>query len=82
MLEMQAHIQDYGWNAVRFKGEVVGMVGLGKRIEAISIDGKNHQLLYRVHVEDIGWTPWKKNGEIAGTVGQAKQIEAIEIKLA
>ncbi|KIO65444.1 hypothetical protein B4166_2686 [Caldibacillus thermoamylovorans] len=80
-MKIEAHVQDYGWTAVRNNGEVVGTIGLNKRVEAIRLWSDKHKIMYRTHLQEIGWSNWKTNGEVSGTVGQNRAIEAIEIKL-
>ncbi|MBO4425417.1 MAG: hypothetical protein J5776_00250 [Clostridiales bacterium] len=85
-----AHVQDYGDVGVTadpLTGMLtIGTTGMGKRLEAITIDFANNTpyegtLMYRVHVQDIGWMDWVEAGSPAGTSGLSKRIEAIEIKL-
>lgn len=74
------HMQTFGELAQVKDGITLGKMGMGKRMEAISIQSKA-TLTYCAHVQGIGWQKWKINGQIAGTTGQARRLEAIRIKL-
>lgn len=85
-IEYSVHSQSFGWQTYVNSGEVAGIVGQGKRMEAIKIRltgnmAKKYDVYYRVRCNEFGTLGWAKNGEIAGTVGCAKNIESIEIKL-
>ena len=81
----QTHIQDYGWQNLRYNGQLSGTEGESKRLESIKIKLNNilpgASIKYRTHIQDIGWQDWKSDGEISGTEGQSKRLEAIEIRL-
>ena len=81
----QTHVQDIGWQGIKYDGEEAGTSGQSKRLEAINISLSNPlysgSIEYQTHVQDIGWQGWKANGQIAGTSGQSKRLEAIRIKL-
>ena len=82
---MQAHVQNIGWQEIKYDEERMGTTGESKRIEAFSISLNpktyNGSIEYRSHVQNYGWLDWKKDGEISGTTGESKRVEAIEIKL-
>ncbi len=81
----QTHVQDIGWQGIKYDGDVAGTSGQSKRLEAINISLSNPlysgSIEYQTHVQDIGWQGWKANGQMAGTSGQGKRLEAIRIKL-
>ena len=81
----QTHVQDIGWQGIKYDGEEAGTSGQSKRLEAINISLSNPlysgSIKYQTHVQDIGWQGWKANGQMAGTSGQSKRLEAIRIKL-
>ena len=81
----QTHVQDIGWQGIKYDGDVAGTSGQSKRLEAINISLSNPlysgSIEYQTHVQDIGWQGWKANGQMAGTSGQSKRLEAIRIKL-
>ena len=81
----QTHVQDIGWQGIKYDGEEAGTSGQSKRLEAINISLSNPlysgSIEYQTHVQDIGWQGWKANGQMAGTSGQSKRLEAIRIKL-
>ena len=81
----QTHVQDIGWQGIKYDGDVAGTSGQSKRLEAINISLSNPlysgSIEYQTHVQDIGWQGWKANGNTAGTSGQSKRLEAIRIKL-
>lgn len=82
-ISYQTHVQDYGWQSWKSKGEVSGTVGQSKRLEGINIklSNINGSIEYKTHVQDIGWQDWKSNGQMSGTSGQSKRLEAIKVKL-
>ena len=84
-LAYQTHVQTYGWQGMKYDGEVSGTTGEAKRLEGITIKLTGTQysgdILYKTHVESYGWQDWKSNGQVSGTTGQAKRLEAIQIKL-
>lgn len=82
----EAHEQDLGWMGVVSNGDVGGITGHNKRLEAIAISvstpGYSCGVQYLPHIANFGWdSSWTANGNIAGTTGQSKSIEAIKIQL-
>ncbi|MBM6881409.1 Ig-like domain-containing protein, partial [[Clostridium] spiroforme] len=83
----QTHVENIGWQDIVKDGQIAGITGQSKRLEAIKIDLKNDEsydgsIEYRTHIQDIGWeSSWTKNGNISGTSGQSKRLEAIQIRL-
>lgn len=82
-IEMQAHVQTYGWLSKVELGSVLGTTGKGKRMEAISLKpiGYDFDIEYSVHAQTYGWMNYVKNGATAGTSGQGKRLEAVRIRL-
>lgn len=85
-IKYQAHVQTYGDQAEKKDGEIAGVEGEAKRIEAIRIsltgDIANYfNVIYRAHVQGIGWQNYVSNGDLAGTTNEARRIEALEIRL-
>lgn len=85
MISYQTHIQNIGWQDVKYQGETSGTSGESKRLEAIKIQLKDADykgsVEYRTHIQNIGWQEWKSDGEISGTSGKSLRLEAIEMKL-
>ncbi|MCI8464392.1 MAG: hypothetical protein HFI63_00800 [Lachnospiraceae bacterium] len=81
----KTHIQTYGWQGLKYNGQMSGTSGQAKRLEGICINLSNLPysggITYQTHVQTYGWQGWKSNGTMSGTSGQAKRLEAIEIKL-
>ena len=82
----QTHVQDIGWQGIKYDGEEAGTSGQSKRLEAIRIKltgemAKQYDIYYRVHSQEFGWLGWAKNGESAGTEGYSYRLEAIQIQL-
>jgi uncharacterized protein YjdB len=82
----RAHVENEGWQAWKFDGELAGTTGKGLRMEALEFAlygelAEHYDVYYRVHVENYGWLPWAKNGEAAGTQGLGLRIEAVELML-
>lgn len=83
-VEVDAHVQDIGWQG--YHTGAGGTEGQSKRIEALRIKltgtaAEEYDICYRVHVQDIGWMGVAKNGEAAGTQGLGLRIEAVQIAL-
>lgn len=82
----QAHVQDIGWQNVKYNGDTAGTIGQSKRVEALKLTLNNPTdvqggLKYRVHQQDHGTLDWVNSGEIAGRTGESRRIEAIQIAL-
>ena len=81
----QTHIENIGWQEMKYDGETSGTSGQSRRLEGINISLNNPQyegnIEYQTHIENIGWQGWKANGQMSGTSGQSKRLEAIRIKL-
>ena len=84
-VEVQAHVQDVGWQGWVSDGDTAGTVSKSKRLEALRFKVENAYLdgdiEAQAHVEDIGWQGWKTSDSIASTTGQGKRIEAIQFRL-
>lgn len=91
LIDVYAHIEGFPFDAYyssikRGASKTVGIVGEGRRLEAImikvrkipeSLRGKT--LKYQAHVQDKGWMAPVTAGHWAGTRGQGKRIEALKI---
>lgn len=79
------HIQNVGWQARKYDGEVSGTTGQSLRIEALKIDlldtGYSGGITYEAHVQNVGWQGSRDSGGIAGTSGKSLRIEALKISL-
>lgn len=82
-IEMQAHVQSYGWMSKVEPGSILGTTGNGKRLEAITLQpvGYDFDIEYSVHAQSYGWMNYVKNGQVGGTTGQGKRLEAVKIRL-
>lgn len=83
-INYRVHQQSYGWLPHVEDGQVAGITGHAKRIEALKIDCKMPGVKIRAkgHIQGIGW---KDYGEITsdtviGTTGQEKRLEAISLE--
>lgn len=83
-INYRVHQQSYGWLPRVEDGQVAGITGHAKRIEALKIDCKMPGVKIRAkgHIQGIGW---KDCGEITsdtliGTTGQEKRLEAISLE--
>ena len=85
IIAYQVHSQSVGWQDEKFNGEIAGVVGQSKRMEALKIKLPDSEydggIKYQTHVQSIGWQNWKSDGEVAGTTGQEKRLEAVRIEL-
>lgn len=84
-VEIDAHVQDIGWQGWTKEGQTAGTTGESKRIEAIRARVDNNyvdgDVEIQAHVQDIGWQNWESSSDYAGTVGQSKRIEAVKMQL-
>lgn len=83
-INYRVHQQSVGWLPRVEDGQVAGVTGFSKRIEAIKIDCKmpGVKIKAKGHIQGIGW---KDYGEITsdtviGTTGQEKRLEAISLE--
>lgn len=85
IVSYQTHVQSVGWQSEKSDGQIAGLTGQAKRLEAIKIKLPDSEyeggIEYRTYVQSLGWQGWKRDGQTAGTTGQGKRIEAIEIRL-
>ncbi|MHC5249938.1 CHAP domain-containing protein [Enterococcus sp. HY326] len=82
----QAHVENIGWQAPVFDGQLAGTTGQVLQMEALRIGLENSpytgvQIEYRTHLKNIGWTNWVSDSELSGTVGKNVPIEAVQIRL-
>lgn len=81
--KLKAHVQSYGWRNGVSNGEVAGVTGQSKRLEAIQLTGLGLDcpgtVMIDGHVQSYGWMGYKKC--YAGTTGKGKRLEAIRMKL-
>ena len=85
-MEYKVHCQSYGWLDWVADGDIAGVTGQSKRLEAIRIRltgelAQKYDVYYRVHAQTFGWLDWAKNGETSGSLNYAKRLEAIQIML-
>lgn len=82
-ISYSTHVENIGWQAKKYNGELAGTEGKSLRLEAIKIN-LNYALggiQYQTHVQNIGWQAEKSNGQLSGTEGKSLRVEAIRIKL-
>ncbi len=84
-VELDAHVENDGWEGWVKEGQIAGTTGEGKRLEAIRAKVENAyangDVEIQAHVEDDGWQNWKDSSKYAGTVGKSKRIEAVRMQL-
>lgn len=83
-VKYQTHVQNEGWQAWKFDGDMSGTSGKSLRLEGIKIETVNNAHLgieYATHVENYGWQNFKSNGDMSGTSGESLRLEAIRIRL-
>ena len=65
-------------------GQVAGVTGFSKRIEAIKIDCKmpGVKIHAKGHIQGIGWKDYGEitSNTVIGTTGQEKRLEAISLE--
>lgn len=79
MVKYRAHMQTYDWQDSKQEGEIAGITGQGKRLEAFVINSDVINFKYKAHLQTFGDTDWVTNGYVCGTMGLGKRIEAIWI---
>lgn len=81
----RTHIQNVGWQEVKYNGATSGTSGKSLRLEAIQIavntGSYSGGIEYCTHVQNIGWQSWTGDGYTSGTSGKSLRLEAICIKL-
>ncbi|WP_423055595.1 lectin-like protein [Acetobacterium carbinolicum] len=81
----RTHVQNEGWQALKYNGDMSGTSGKSYRLEGIEINLENQGydlgVVYSTHVENIGWQDIRSNGAMSGTSGKALRLEAIKINL-
>lgn len=86
-IEYKTHVQSHGWQGWKLDGATSGTVGVGKRLEAITMHLTDEEYLdidveYMSHIQSKGWeSDWKTSDSISGTEGKSKRLEAIKIRL-
>jgi|GEM_PF-1446152 len=85
LVQYQTHVQNIGWQGLKYDGALSGTSGQAKRLEGIKINlispAYDGAIEYQTHIQDIGWQGWKSNAAMSGTSGQSKRLEAIQIRL-
>lgn len=81
----RVHVQNIGWTAWSYNGEVAGTEGKSLRIEAVEVQLVQKQeasVMGRAHVQDVGWTsPVRGDGPTLGLTGKSKRLEAFSLSL-
>ena len=83
-LYYQAHCQTVGWLGEVHDGQIAGITGLSKRMEAIKIDTRRIlglKLKVKAHIQGEGWVDYGyiTHETVIGTTGKSKRLEALEI---
>lgn len=82
-LNVQAHVQNIGWQSPVSDGSVAGTTGRALHVEALKLSLgpgiESGGIQFRSHVSNIGWQEWTSS--IAGTTGRNLAIEAVQIRL-
>lgn len=83
-INYRVHQQSAGWLPHVEDGQVAGVTGHAKRIEAIKIDCKMEgvKLYAKGHIQGEGWKDYEMitSDTIIGTTGQEKRLEAISLE--
>ena len=83
-INYRVHQQSYGWLPHVEDGQVAGVTGHAKRIEAIKIDCKmaGVKIHAKGHIQGIGWKDYGviTSDTVIGTTGQEKRLEAISLE--
>ena len=82
---ISTHEQTIGDTATVGEGAVVGKIGMGKRIEGITINvlsiPTGYKLQYRANIQNLGLTSWMNSGIYCGTKGKGLRVESIEVQI-
>ena len=83
-INYRVHQQSVGWLPHVEDGQVAGVTGHAKRIEAIKIDCKmaGVKIHAKGHIQGIGWKDYGviTSDTVIGTTGQEKRLEAISLE--
>ena len=83
-INYRVHQQSVGWLPHVEDGQVAGVTGFSKRIEAIKIDCKmpGVKIHAKGHIQGIGWKDYGEitSNTVIGTTGQEKRLEAISLE--
>ena len=83
-INYRVHQQSVGWLPHVEDGQVAGVTGFSKRIEAIKIDCKmpGVKIKAKGHIQGIGWEDYGEitSNTVIGTTGQEKRLEAISLE--
>lgn len=83
-INYRVHQQSVGWLPHVEDGQVAGVTGFSKRIEAIKIDCKmpGVKIKAKGHIQGIGWEDYGEitSDTVIGTTGQEKRLEAISLE--
>lgn len=81
-IKYRVHQQSIGWTDWVNTGDICGIVGQAKRIEAIQINPGSRIINARAHIQGIGWVDFGTINKdiVIGTIGLSKRIEALDIE--
>ena len=81
-LQVQAHVQNIGWQTPVASDQVAGTTGRALRMEAlkVSLSGVQGTVQLQAHVADQGWDAGWSDTQ-AGTTGKSRALEAVRIRL-
>lgn len=79
------HVQNIGWAAWSYNGEIAGTEGKSLRIEAVEVqlvEKQEASVAGRAHVQDVGWTATvRDDAPTLGVTGKSKRLEAFSLSL-
>jgi len=82
-VEYRAHVENIGWQGMKYNGQMAGTQGQHLRMEAIRMDLYNNPNKdFIVYLPDYGgWQYRSENGRQAGTTGVSEPITALSIDI-
>lgn len=85
-LSYRSHVQSIGWMPNVKEGVTSGTTGMGKRLEAFSLnfntdDHSDSSVSYEAYVQRTGWQGAVSSGNVAGTTGKSLAVQALRVKL-
>ena len=82
-INYRVHQQSVGWLPHVEDGQVAGVIGASKRIEALKIDCKKKgvKIKAKAHIQSTGWVDYGEitSDTVIGSTGNEKRLEAVSL---
>ncbi|MDE5967129.1 MAG: hypothetical protein K2G89_09895, partial [Lachnospiraceae bacterium] len=91
-LQYRAYVRNIGWTRWTAQGEVCGVPGSAKPIEAVQLSftdsaaagfagNKENTFIYKTHGEKEKWSAWAKSGTSLKVAGKSDYIDSVQLAL-